>query len=142
MDELTESLEGLYKLASMYDSLTRSAHVAFACFDVDMKYVWYNPYWKTMYSLPADKSLVGRSHYEIFPEIDERWKGVHQRVITLGELIHADADVFEREDGSVAYLRYTLAPWLQRGRTKGIVMTTLDVTDAVNMGLIKSQRIS
>jgi PAS domain-containing protein len=57
------------------------------------------------------QSLIGRSHYEVFPEIGEDLKELHRRGLA-GEALGSDADRFERADGSVQWLRWQLRPWL------------------------------
>jgi hypothetical protein len=44
--------------------------------------------------------LLGRSHYEVFPDIPENWKEMHLRALQ-GEIVRAEEDQWNRKDGTV-----------------------------------------
>ncbi|HEY4786951.1 MAG TPA: PAS domain S-box protein, partial [Bacteroidales bacterium] len=99
-----------------------------AMFDTDMRYMMVSKRWAQDYKL-GDQPLIGRTHYEIFPEIPDRWKEDHRRVLA-GEIYRNEADCFERADGSIQWLRYELYPWRKNdGQIGGIVMFTEDITE-------------
>jgi PAS domain S-box-containing protein len=103
---------------------------AIAMFDRDMRYLAVSNRWNTDYGL-GDAALIGRSHYEVFPEIPERWKEQHRRCLT-GESLDAEQDRFERVDGRVEFVRWKLVPWHDHdGRVGGLVMFTELVTERV-----------
>jgi len=107
--------------------IVRNAPVAMAMFDSKMRYIAYSNKWLADYNLTYD-SLIGRSHYEIFSEIPERWKLSYQRALQ-GEVISHPEDLFKRDDGSQIYLRWAVQPWYEPdGTIGGIVM----VTDIIN----------
>jgi PAS domain S-box-containing protein len=106
------------------------APVSIAMFDREMRYVAFSTRWMKQYDL-ENQNLLGRSHYEVFPELPERWKAVHQRALA-GEIIREEADAFERGDGSIHYLRREVRPWrTAEGGIGGIIITTENVTARV-----------
>ena len=73
--------------------------------------------------------MRGISHYEVFPEIRSHWKEVHRRGLA-GEVVRADADRFDRADGSVHWLRSEVRPWHDAaGDVAGIVIFSEDITE-------------
>jgi len=88
--------------------------------------------WLTDYGLSKDK-IIGRSHYEIFPEIPDDWKDLHQRTLK-GETLSADADPFLRADGHLDWVKWKNVPWFQKdGSIGGMIMFTEVITDQVLM---------
>jgi len=84
--------------------------------------------WREDYRL-HDRALLGHSHYEIFPEIDERWKALHRRVLA-GETLHCEEDPFPRADGTLDWVRWDLVPWRQPdGRIGGLIIFTEVITE-------------
>lgn len=103
------------------------APAALAMFDREMRYLAVSKRWLTDYGL-KDGEITGHSHYEIFPEITEGWKSVHQRGLR-GEIVEADEDRFDRADGSVQWIRWSVRPWhVTDGNVGGIVIFTEDIT--------------
>ncbi len=75
--------------------------------------------------------IIGCSHYEIFPEIPERWKEAHRRGLA-GEVVSADEDVFVRASGRRQWFRWEVRPWLKSDQTiGGITIMGEDVTEKV-----------
>jgi PAS domain S-box-containing protein len=104
-----------------------TAPAALAMFDRQMRYLHASTRWRSDYGL-GDRQLIGVSHYEIFPEIPDHWKEIHQRALA-GETVRDDHDRFERLDGSVQWLRWMVRPWYEPNRTiGGIVIFSEDVT--------------
>lgn len=104
-----------------------NAPLAIAVFDVEMRYLYANKRWLSDYRL-GERDLVGLSHYEVFPEIPERWKAIHRRVLA-GSIERSLEDRFDRADGTVGWLRWDLLPWrLPSGQIGGVAMFTVDIT--------------
>jgi PAS domain S-box-containing protein len=101
---------------------------AIAMFDRQMRYLAVSRRWMTDYGL-TDRDIIGQSHYDIFPEIPERWKAVHRRALA-GEVVCADEDRFERQDGSVQWQHWEVHPWSKAdGSPAGIIILSEDISE-------------
>jgi hypothetical protein len=56
------------------------APVAIAMFDSEMRFIAVSRRFLSDYRLPAADEVIGRSHYEVFPDIPQRWRKIHARV--------------------------------------------------------------
>ncbi|WP_293291131.1 PAS domain S-box protein [Microcoleus sp. PH2017_24_DOB_U_A] len=85
--------------------------------------------WVDEYLLNDLGSIIGRSHYELFPNIPEEWKQFHQRGFA-GFIEKCDEDRFVHSDGSLQWLRWEIHPWYRsNGDVGGIILFTEDITD-------------
>ncbi len=104
------------------------APAAIAMFDLDMRYLAASRRWTEEYHLRGE--ILGRSHYDLFPDLPARWKDVHRRGLT-GEILSKDEDEFVRSDGSVQWITWNIRPWYNGNEVGGIVIATEDVTARV-----------
>ena len=101
-------------------------------FDNNMCYLAASRKWIEDYEI-SEGGIIGKSHYEIFPEILDmpEWLQIHQDVLA-GNKFEAPKDKFIRQDGSVQWLKYTLLPWYQaENEVGGMIMYTADITDEI-----------
>jgi diguanylate cyclase (GGDEF)-like protein/PAS domain S-box-containing protein len=103
------------------------APVAIAMFDREMQYIAASRRWLSDYGL-SEMQVRGLSHYDVFPDIPERWREIHRRAFA-GEIISADDDRFDRADGSVQWLRWEVRPWFGKDGLGGITIFFEDVTE-------------
>jgi PAS domain S-box-containing protein len=102
------------------------AAVAIAILDRDMRYLFANHRYMDGHQLPQ-KDLVGRSHYELFPELPERWKEVYRRCLA-GAIERLEAEPCPRHAGKVDRVSWEIRPWHEpTGKIGGLVFSS-DVT--------------
>jgi PAS domain S-box-containing protein len=101
---------------------------AIAMFDREMKYIVASRRYLADYDL-GEQNLVGRSHYEVFPEIPERWKEIHRRCLA-GATEKAEADPFPRADGRLDWVRWEIRPWYETGGDiSGVILFSEVITE-------------
>ncbi|WP_243295723.1 hybrid sensor histidine kinase/response regulator [Geothrix mesophila] len=106
------------------------APAALAMFDREMRYLAVSRRWLSDFHL-GEQAILGRSHYDIFPEIPEAWREAHRRGLA-GEILHSEEDRFIRQDGTVYWRRWELRPWhAADGTVGGIVIFSEDITERV-----------
>lgn len=106
----------------------RNTPAAIAMFDRDMRYISFSHRWRTDYGL-GEQELAGRSHYEVFPDLPERWKEIHRRCLA-GAIEKRDEDQFLRTDGSVEWVRWEVHPWRTgQGNIGGIIIFSEVITE-------------
>ncbi|MGA2754571.1 MAG: EAL domain-containing protein [Terracidiphilus sp.] len=129
-DDITERKRAekeLYESKELLQIFIQHAPVALAMFDREMRYVAVSRRWLEDYGL-VNREIVGRSHYEIIPDIPERWKEAHRRGLA-GERQRSDEDRFDRAGGAVQWNRWEIIPWRTgEGSVGGIVLFAEDIT--------------
>ncbi|HEY0962566.1 MAG TPA: PAS domain S-box protein, partial [Pseudomonadales bacterium] len=104
---------------------------AIAMFDRQMRYIFASQRWLSNHRLQK-ADLRGRSHYEIFPDLPERWKQIHQRCME-GAVESSEEEAFVRADGTVAWVRWEVRPWHDRnGQVGGIVIFSEDISRRID----------
>ncbi|GAB4379390.1 MAG: hypothetical protein Kow0042_28730 [Calditrichia bacterium] len=99
-------------------------------FDGEMRYIAVSDRFAIDYELPP-KNLIGLSHYDVFPEIPERWKEIHRRCLA-GAIEKCDKDPFPRADGRLDWVRWEIHPWYKtKGEIGGIILFSEVITDQV-----------
>ena len=102
--------------------------VGIAMLDREMRYLVVSARWMEDFGL-GDESLLGRSHYDVFPDLPDEWKAIHKKCLA-GAIESSDEDSFVRADGSVEWLRWKVRPWHRSsGEIGGIVIFSEVITD-------------
>ena len=104
-----------------------SAPAAIAMFDRAMRYMAVSRRFTEDFGNGLT-DLVGRSHYEVFPEVPERWRAIHQRCLA-GATERCAEDPFPRLDGTVDWVSWEIHPWRDAGGAiGGIVLFSETIT--------------
>ena len=134
--ELSRAEGSLMRSRQSLEFFVKHTPAAVAMFDLKMDYLFASDRWYVDYGLEG-RSIIGKNHYDIFPEINEipEWKEIHQRILK-GETYKTDRDRFDRADGKVDWLKYELLPWRDdNGEIGGMIMFTEVITQQVEMQL-------
>ena len=128
--EMNRTLEAQGSLLRSREELltvfVKNVPAAVAMLDRNMRYLQVSDRWCTDY-LPGRAQILGRSHYEVFPDMPERWKEVHRRALQ-GETLRADEDRWDGQDGT-HWARWEVRPWkTAEGAVGGILILAEDIT--------------
>ncbi len=110
---------------SMVEVFIEHASMGIAIFDKEMRYLYVNQSWIKSYQLSEDP--VGKLHYDLFPEISEEWRLIHQRCLA-GEALRREKDECIRLNGRSQYMCWEVAPWYEEKEVCGLIMITKDLT--------------
>jgi PAS domain S-box-containing protein len=134
MRDISERKRAEAKLAEREAQLAlfvEHAPAAIAMFDRTMRYLAVSRRFLADYGLPEDAGIVGRSHYEIFPDLPPHWLKIHTRVMA-GEEITRDEEPYLRPNGRTDWCRASMKPWrTPDGRIGGALLFTEVVTAQV-----------
>lgn len=118
--------------SAAFKSIIAVSPVPMAIVDTNMCYLAVSDKWVSFYDL-ENRELIGKSHYEVFPEIEMRWKNIHAACLN-GEDQSCNEDRFERADGTIMWLKWEVRHWLDdQGKIGGMMMYSEDVTGSANI---------
>jgi PAS domain S-box-containing protein len=112
-------------------------------FDRDMRYLVVSERWVRDFHLDMG-DLTGLSHYEVFPEIPDHWKRIHQRCLA-GSTESCERDRFPRADGSLDWVKWECRPWYDaQGGIGGIILFAEVINDRVQAEdeILKARRFA
>ncbi len=101
----------------LMDYIISNARSAIAVFDTDLNYIYVSQKYLNEYKV-KEKKVIGKNHYEIFPDIPQKWKDAHQKCLG-GEVLSCEEDPYPRDDGSIDWTRWECRPWYETGGSIG-----------------------
>jgi len=124
---LTRLVDDLLLHAARARLFIEHAPASLAMLDTSMRYLAVSQRWLQDYHL-EDQPLIGRSHYEVFPEVPEHWKHCH-RLALAGEVQSSEGERFVRANGDIMWLRWEVRPWrMPDDQIGGVVIVSEDIT--------------
>ncbi len=133
ISDITERKQAEEKIAHFHDLMQyiiEHNNSAVAVHDRDLRYIYVSQRYLDEYGL-KEKNIIGRHHYEVFPDLPQKWRDAHQKALA-GEISTADRDVYTREDSTKIWTRWECRPWYQAdGTIGGIIIYTEDITDRI-----------
>ena len=122
-----EALKHSHDLLKYIVEHTRSA---VAVHDRDLRYLYVSQRYLDEYDVRGS-DIIGKHHYEVFPDLPQKWRDVPQRVLK-GEVLSAEEDSYPKDDGSVVWTRWECRPWYQQdGLIGGMIVYTEVITDRI-----------
>lgn len=96
--------------------------------DRHLRYLVVSDRWLESCGL-SQQEIIGRSHYEVFPDIPERWKAVYSRCLA-GAIERCEEDPCPQADGTTRWVRWEVRPWQDSaGEIGGIIIINEDITE-------------
>ena len=134
--------EESHKNKRLLEMFVENAPAGLAMFDRNMRYVRVSKKWHEDTRLDCG-SILGKSHYEVFPELPEHWKEAHRQGLA-GESLNAEED-WVAADGKKRTVRWAIHPWGDSGtETGGIIIFAEDITQRkqTEQALLRSEKLA
>lgn len=135
-EDLTEQKVAEQALSHTYDLMTyiiEHNRSSVAVHDRDLKYIYVSNRYLEEYNV-KDPNIIGKHHYDVFPDLPQKWRDVHQKALA-GEISSGDNDPYYRDDGTVDWTRWECRPWYEEdGSIGGIIVYTEVITDQIRAG--------
>jgi len=114
VEEKLESSEERFRL------FVKHTPAAVAMFDREMRYLAVSDRWLKDYNI-MDEEVLGKSHYELFPEISGEWVEIYQ--ICLTGISKKGEDIIVTRSGKEEWLEWEIHPWHESsGEVGGIII--------------------
>jgi len=104
-----------------------NAPISIVMFDKEMRYLSVSKHFLEDFDL-TEEDLIGRSHYEVFPDLPNSWHEFHNRSLA-GETIRREEDLFIRANGKTDWVRWEIRPWFREGEVGGIILFREYITE-------------
>ncbi|HEY0466074.1 MAG TPA: PAS domain-containing protein, partial [Polyangiaceae bacterium] len=132
--ERRQAQEALQNREALLREFITHTPAAIAMLDRQMCYVQASRRWLSDYKLSGE-DIIGRCHYDVFPDIPERWKEIHRRVLA-GAVESCAEDPFPRADGGTEWLQWEARPWREAGgQIGGVIFFTQVITERKELGM-------
>ncbi len=105
---------------------------AVAVHDRDLNYLYVSQRYLDVYGID-DQEIIGKHHYEVFPDLPQKWRDVHQKALQ-GVVSSKDKDLYLRENGAADWTRWECRPWYESdGSIGGIIVYTEVITERIRL---------
>ena len=129
--DITERIESQKKLnhsIELMKYIIEHNNGGIAVHDLNMNYIYVSQHYLDEYGI-SKAEVIGRNHYEIFPDLPDKWKKVHQLAMQ-GIVSSAKDDPYVHDSGRVDWTSWECRPfYLDDGSIGGIIVYT-EVTTA------------
>ncbi len=133
ISDITDEVRLQQELEQSYDMMRQVIEhnkSAVAVHDKDLNYLFVSQRYLDEYEV-KDQDVIGKHHYKVLPDLPEKWRAVHRRVLK-GEVVRADRDVYKRNDGTTDYTRWECRPlYGANDSIEGLIVYTEIITDQI-----------
>lgn len=99
--------------------------------DRELRVLGMSPAWRKAHG-PLDEPVLGRSHYELYPDLGAEVRESHRRGLA-GEVVRSDRAEVVSPDGTRATFSWEVRPWRTgAGELGGIVIACEDLTSRLD----------
>lgn len=112
----------------LLDYVVNHSKSGVAVHDRNMNYLYVSKKYLDQYNV-KDRNIIGKNHYEVFPDIPDKWKEVHKRALQ-GEVFSEDKDPFIRDNNTVDWTRWECRPWYDYDDSIGGVIVYTEVINS------------
>ncbi|SMP62805.1 PAS domain-containing sensor histidine kinase [Anoxynatronum buryatiense] len=105
--------------------------------DKNMDHLYASNQFKQDYDV-SSQEIIGKCHYDVFPDIPEKWRAVHQQALQ-GDIVGAEDDLFQRADGSLKYSQWECRPWYYEDNSIGGIIIYTQLIHERKMAELKLQ---
>ncbi|MCP1715878.1 PAS domain S-box-containing protein [Methanocalculus alkaliphilus] len=102
-------------------------NAAVAVHDRDLRYIFVSQQYLDIYGV-TEASVIGRHHYEVFPDLPVKWREIHRKVLAGEGVFSADDDPFPRSDGRTDWTRWECRPWYDSDGSIGGLIVYTEIT--------------
>ncbi|MCB2195230.1 MAG: PAS domain S-box protein [Bacteroidetes bacterium] len=132
--EQKKSEQNLIHSHSLMQYIIEHTRSAVAVHDRNFRYIYVSKSYLDQYNI-KDKNIIGKHHYDVFPDLPQKWRDVHKKALK-GIVSSSEEDDYPKSDGTVEWTRWECRPWYEAdGSVGGFVIYTEVITDRKNMEL-------
>lgn len=125
ISEIKKATQELSLKQQQLQLFIKHSPAAIAIFDTEMTYLATSEKWLRDYNL-LEESIIGKTHYEIFPSTPQRWKDIQQYCLN-GASEKSDEDLLVHPDGTTNCLKWEIHPWYNSLNEIGGIIIMTDV---------------
>ncbi len=128
-DKRQANLDAMY-YKDFLQYIISNSNQGIAVLDKNFNFVYISEAFLEMYGV-ENNNIIGKNHYEVFPDLPQKWRDVHVRCLA-GEVLSGNRDKYIREDGMVYYTKWLCRPWRGKdGKISGIIIYTETINDLI-----------
>ncbi len=121
------TVHSLAETKARLEAFVQAAPAPVAMLDRELRYVAHTQAWLSTYEI-TDESLIGRHHYEVFPDLPESWKALHRSALA-GNIECIPQATIRAPSGREMIVRREIRPWYDAsGAVGGLMILNHDIT--------------